>query len=74
MKVQTKSELDWKKKELEKLHKFGVLKSSGASRKPNSISTISASDAMEERGYPGMAICIAKAMEVFFIRRAQVLQ
>ncbi|MGA3191234.1 MAG: hypothetical protein ABSD73_01820 [Candidatus Bathyarchaeia archaeon] len=74
MKVQTKGESDWKKKELEKLHKLDILKSTSAPRKPKPISTVSASATMEERGYPGTTVYIASAMEVFFLRRAQVLQ
>jgi hypothetical protein len=74
MKVQTKGELNWKKKELGKLHKLGILKSTGASREPRSISIVSASDTMEERGYSGTAVNIARAVEVSLLRRTQVLQ
>jgi hypothetical protein len=74
MKAQTKGESDWKKKELGKLHKLGILNSAGASGKLGSSSTVSASDAIEERGYPGTAIYMAKAVDIFFVRRAQVLQ
>lgn len=74
MKVQTNGELNSKKKELGKLHKLGILKSTGALRKPRSISIVSTSDTMEERGYSGTAIQIARAVEVSFLRRAQVLQ
>jgi hypothetical protein len=73
MKVQTKGELDWKKKELGKLHKLGILKSTDASRKPRSISTVSSSVTMDERSYLDTTVYIARAVEVFFIRRAQVL-
>jgi hypothetical protein len=74
MKAQTKSELDCKKKELGKLHKLGILKSTGASRNPRSISTVCASDTMGEQGYSGMAIQVARAVDAFFVRRGQVLQ
>jgi hypothetical protein len=74
MKVQTKVELDWKKKETGKLPKLGILESTGASRKPGSISIVSASDTMEERGYSDMAVHIARAVDVCFLRRTQVLQ
>jgi hypothetical protein len=73
MKVQTKGELDWKKKELGKLHKLDILKSTDASRKPRSISTVSSSATMDERSYLDTTVYIARAVEVFFIRRAQVL-
>ncbi|MGD0495028.1 MAG: hypothetical protein ABSB28_03185 [Candidatus Bathyarchaeia archaeon] len=74
MKVQTKSELDWKKKELGKLHKLSILKSTGTSRKPRPISIVSAGDTIEERGYSGTAVHIARAVEVSLLRRTQVLQ
>lgn len=74
MKVQTKGELDWKKKELGKLHKLGILKSTGASGKPRSISLVSARDTMEERGYSDAAVHIARVVDVCFLRRTQVLQ
>ena len=73
MKAQTKSELNWKKKELGRFHKLGVLKDT-ISRKPKSISIVSASDAIEERDYSGAAVNIARAVDVFFLRRGQVLQ
>jgi L-asparaginase/Glu-tRNA(Gln) amidotransferase subunit D len=74
MKAQTKGELDWKKKEPGKLHKLGILKSTGASRKPRSISILYTGGTIEERGYSGTAVDIARAVDVFFLRRAQVLQ
>ncbi|MGB8780645.1 MAG: hypothetical protein WCD81_08355 [Candidatus Bathyarchaeia archaeon] len=74
MKAQTKGELDWNKKELGKLHKLGILKRTGASRKPRSISIVSASDTMEERGYSGTAVQFASAVEVSLLRRTQALQ
>jgi hypothetical protein len=74
MKAQTKDELNWKKEELGNLHKFGILKGTGAPRKPKSIFTVSASETIEGRDYPGTADYTAKAVEVFFLRRAQVLQ
>jgi hypothetical protein len=73
MKAQTKSELDWKKKELGRLHKLGILKDT-ISRKPKSISIVSVSDAMEERDYSGAAVNTARAVDVFFFKRGQVLQ
>jgi hypothetical protein len=74
MKVQTKGELDWKKKELGKLHKLGILKSTGASGEPRSISLVSANGTIEEQGYSGAAVNVARAVDVFFLRRGQVLQ
>jgi hypothetical protein len=73
MKAQTKSELDWKKRP-GKLHKLGILKSTGASRNPRSISIVSAIDTMGEQGYSGAAVQVARAVDVFFLRRGQVLQ
>jgi hypothetical protein len=74
MKVQTKGELNWKKKELGKLHKLGILKNTGASGRPRSISVVSACDTMEDGGYSGTAAHIARAVDVCFLRRTQVLQ
>jgi hypothetical protein len=74
MKAQTKHELDCKKKEPGKLHKLGILKGTSASRKPRSISMVSASNITEERDCSGAAVNIARAVEVFLLRRGQVLQ
>jgi hypothetical protein len=74
IKAQTNNELDCKKKELGKLHKLGILKGTSASREPRSISTVSANDTIEERDYSGEAVNTARAMDVFFLRRGQVLQ
>ena len=71
MKVQTKSELDYEKKELGKL---GISKGTGASGNLGSISIVSTGDTMEERGYSGAAVNIARAVEVCSLRRTQVLQ
>lgn len=74
MKAQIKGESDWEKKELVELHKLGILNSASASEKLRSNSTVSASYAIEELTHRGTAIDIAKEVEVFFLRRAQVLQ
>lgn len=74
MKAQTKNELDCKKKEPRKLHKLGMLKGTSTSREPRSISAASASDTTEERYYSGEAVNMARAVDVFFLRRGQVLQ
>jgi hypothetical protein len=74
MKVQTKNELDCEKKEPGKLHKLGILENIVASRKPRSISTVSPCDTMGEQGYSGAAVQVARAVDVFFLRRGQVFQ
>jgi len=74
MKVQTKDELDCKKTKLGGLHKLGILKGTSVSTKSRSISMVSASDTAEERDCSGAPVNIAKAVDVFFIRRGQVLQ
>jgi len=74
MKVQTKDELDCKKKELGGFHKLGFLKGNSVSTKSRSISMVSASDAKEDRDYSGTPVNIARAVDIFFIRRGQVLQ
>jgi len=74
MKVQTKDELNCKQKELGGLHKLGILKGNSVSTKSRSISIASASNTMGEQGYSGAAVQIARAVDIFFIRRGQVLQ
>lgn len=74
MKAQTKSELDCKKKELGKLHKLGMLKGTSTSREPRSISIVAASDTTEERDYSGAPVNMARAVDIFSLRREQMLQ
>ena len=74
MKVQTKDELNCKQKELGGLHKLGILKGNIVSTESRSIFMVSASDAREERDYSGAPVNIARAVDIFFIRRGQVLQ
>jgi len=74
MKVQTKSELECEKKELGRLHKLASLKGTSESRNPRSISIVSASSTTKDRDHSDAAINMARAADVFFLRRGQVLQ
>jgi len=74
MKVQAKSELDCEKKEPGKLHKLGIFESTSTSRNLRPISTVFASDTIEKRDHYGASVNIARAVDISFVRRGQVLQ